>query len=133
MEEQKFVEFDYQRYLDGDEIYYRKGDKFEGEIFLSEININFPLIANNKFSQLNIYKKNGYLRANCNANDLDLVMLPKKKKLWIAVEKIPGKHTNENKVVEYYSVSTAREDINLLKKQYTASDNFHFIQIEIEE
>jgi hypothetical protein len=91
--EQKWAPFDYQRYLDGDEVYYRSGEKFEGEIFCSKKFKSHPLICfvDGKIEKLraldgNIYSLE-YRRNETNINYADLVMKPKTKKLWIAVSK----------------------------------------------
>lgn len=72
------------------------------------------------------FRKNG---SSFSSTFLDgkLVMLPKKKKLWIAVRKTPYP------VGGYHGCSNAYEDEKTIEEFYQNSDDRIFMQIEIEE
>lgn len=94
MTKTKYVDFDYQRYLDGDEVFYRNEVKFSGEIFYSKMKANIltdyrPLIVIDQYGHSYFYCLNGFYSVFEGRRNADLVMLPKKKTLYISISKEP--------------------------------------------
>jgi hypothetical protein len=132
MTEQRWVEFDYERYKAGDEVFYRSGEKFEGDLFLSEKRIisndPYPIIsAPTNGIAVECYTVDGIF--NISKSDQfknDLIMKPKITKLWIAVWK--------DEICDGVTHRCSHGHANLEKLKSNYSHNgCHFIQIEVEE
>lgn len=134
MIDQKWVDFDYQRYLHGDAVFYRNGDKFEGEVLIAKkfIDSLFPLIVIHKDGEISTVDKKGFYSKDRTDHRFDLVMKQKviksklkTKKLWMAYQQF---------------TPTEFETTNLFEKQEELmkhySDSFlskaKFIQIEVD-
>jgi hypothetical protein len=124
--------FDLQKALAGDPVETREGREIK-VVFVSEMNEEYPVLCVYKDIDFEYvsrwYKKSGQEYSNRESN-LDLFMLTKKKALWIAVSKEPYASN-----AHYSSAAFKSKDelIGHIKRFGNVPENFHLMQIEIDE
>lgn len=124
MTDQKYVDFDYQRYLEGDEVFFRNEEKFEGEIFFTK---NKKIILNDiKDGAVKVRKENGRFHSE-GEDELDLVMTSKTTKLYVAIG-------TESTRQDSYETSRAYLSIDSIKENGFFDDlkKYKIIEIDME-
>lgn len=129
MTDQKWVDFDYERYKDGDEVFYRNGDRFIGEILFSnfrEKNNQYPIILIQPGQSISSCSKNGICYIE--ESNVDLVMKPKTKKLFILVRSTANKNAPHCHITS--GAYESKEEAEKLCKE--SNFCYHVVEIEIE-
>lgn len=128
MTDKKFVPFDYQRYLDGDEVFTEHGYKVKQLTRFNDLP-DIPTLGESHCMVGNVGKRAIFSDARgFFQNELYLFMLPKTKKLWIAVSK------NYDGVCHGTSCAylTKQEALISLVRHNHMTDEYSMIEIEIE-